>query len=191
MKRFILFLLVGALLLLPLSGCLADKQNEETTPANTTENTTPEVTMQDSTNNPLLPENTPFENAPTTFTADLFAKSIYLSWEYSLVIKFVDGKLFLNNILYSITETIDNPNIIYPQELLLYIEAEEDSDKKNEILGKIQNSKTCYFLESEADSKYGKEILVYYIDGIYYFLNYSNGSVTRIHCADVKLGGKT
>ncbi len=49
MKRFILFLLVGALLLLPLSGCFADKQNEGTTPTNTTENTTPEVTTPEVT----------------------------------------------------------------------------------------------------------------------------------------------
>ena len=49
MKRFILFLLVGALLLLPLSGCLADnKQDEGTTPNNTTpETTTPEETTHD------------------------------------------------------------------------------------------------------------------------------------------------
>lgn len=45
MKKLILFLLIGALLVLPLSGCFADnQQNEVTTPNNTTENTTPEVT---------------------------------------------------------------------------------------------------------------------------------------------------
>ncbi len=53
MKRFILFLLIGAMLLLPLSGCLADnKQNEGTTPNNTTENTTPEVTTPEATTPP-------------------------------------------------------------------------------------------------------------------------------------------
>ena len=53
MKRFILFLLVGALLLLPLSGCFAgNKQNEGTTPNNTTENTTPEATTPEVTTPP-------------------------------------------------------------------------------------------------------------------------------------------
>ncbi len=50
MKKLILFLLIGSLLILPLSGCFADnKQNEGTTPNNTTENTTPEVTTPEVT----------------------------------------------------------------------------------------------------------------------------------------------
>ncbi len=54
MKKLILFLLTAILLILPLSGCFADnKQNEETTPGNTTENTTPDATTQDN-----LPEET-------------------------------------------------------------------------------------------------------------------------------------
>ena len=72
MKKTILFLLIGALLILPLSGCFADnKQNEETTPNNTTENTTPEettpeVTTPDSTTPEATtpPENNQ-ENPPT------------------------------------------------------------------------------------------------------------------------------
>ena len=53
MKKLILFLLVGALLVLPLSGCFADnKQNEGTTPNNTTEHTTPESTTLEATTPP-------------------------------------------------------------------------------------------------------------------------------------------
>ena len=60
MKRFILFLLVGALLLLPLSGCLADNnQNAGTTPTNTTENTTPEGTTPEATTPPENDQNNP------------------------------------------------------------------------------------------------------------------------------------
>ena len=56
MKKLILFLLIGALLVLPLSGCFAgNKQNEGTTPNNTTENTTPEVTTPgNNQNNPPI-----------------------------------------------------------------------------------------------------------------------------------------
>ena len=64
MKRFILFLLVGALLLLPLSGCFADKKNEGTTPTNTTENTTPEVTTPEVTTPDNPPEVTTPDNPP-------------------------------------------------------------------------------------------------------------------------------
>ena len=63
MKRLILFLLIGALLILPLSGCFADKQNEGTTPNNTTENTTPEATTPEVTTPDNPPEvTTPPEN---------------------------------------------------------------------------------------------------------------------------------
>ncbi|MBE6565670.1 MAG: hypothetical protein E7659_01045 [Ruminococcaceae bacterium] len=71
MKRFILFLLIGALLLLPLSGCFADnKQNEGTTPNNTTENTTPENTEPDYNPGPdeTTPEVTTPDNPPEATT---------------------------------------------------------------------------------------------------------------------------
>ena len=62
MKKLILFLLTAALLILPLSGCFADKQNEETTPNNTTENTTPEETTPEVT----TPEKIELNKAPNT-----------------------------------------------------------------------------------------------------------------------------
>ena len=58
MKKLILFLLTAMLLILPLSGCFADnQQNEGTTPANTTENTTPEETTPEVT----TPYNSPID----------------------------------------------------------------------------------------------------------------------------------
>lgn len=65
MKKLILFLLTATLLILPLSGCLADnKQNAGTTPNNTTENTTPEsTTPEETTPEATTPEvTTPPEN---------------------------------------------------------------------------------------------------------------------------------
>lgn len=68
MKKLILFLLIGALLVLPLSGCLADnKQDEGTTPNNTTENTTPEVTTPENTE----PDYNPGPDQPTDSNAEL------------------------------------------------------------------------------------------------------------------------
>ena len=59
MKKLILFLLIGALLVLPLSGCFADnKQNEGKTPNNTTpEVTTPESTTPEATTPPENDQN--------------------------------------------------------------------------------------------------------------------------------------
>lgn len=66
MKKLILFLLTATLLILPLSGCFADnQQNEGTTPNNTTENTTPDATTPENTEpdyNPGPDETTPPEN---------------------------------------------------------------------------------------------------------------------------------
>ena len=63
MKKLILFLLIGSLLILPLSGCFAgNKQNEGTTPNNTTEHTTPENTKPNY--NPLPDETTPEATTP-------------------------------------------------------------------------------------------------------------------------------
>ena len=68
MKKLILFLLIGALLVLPLSGCFADnKQNEGTTPNNTTENTTPEGTTPEVTTPEVTtPEKIELNKAPDT-----------------------------------------------------------------------------------------------------------------------------
>ena len=73
MKKLILFLLTATLLILPLSGCFADNnQNEETTPANTTENTTPENTEPDYNPGPdeTTPEVTTPDNPPEVTTPD-------------------------------------------------------------------------------------------------------------------------
>lgn len=80
MKKTILFLLVSALLLLPLSSCFADKQNEGTTPNNTTENTTPEVTTPEAT---TPPENNQ-DNTPVVNAGELLDK------ESDLVVTLVD-----------------------------------------------------------------------------------------------------
>ena len=71
MKKLILFLLIATLLILPLSGCFADnQQNEETTPANTTENTTPEsttpeVTTPEATTPEVTTPDNPLVDTPT------------------------------------------------------------------------------------------------------------------------------
>ena len=71
MKKLIFFLLIGSLLLLPLSGCFADnQQNKGTTPTNTTENTTPEVTTPEVTTPDNPPEVTTPDNPPEVTTPD-------------------------------------------------------------------------------------------------------------------------
>lgn len=73
MKKLILFLLTATLLILSLSGCFADnQQNEGTTPANITENTTPENTEPNYNPGPdeTTPEVTTPDNPPEVTTPD-------------------------------------------------------------------------------------------------------------------------
>lgn len=103
MKKLILFLLTATLLILPLSGCFADnQQNEETTPNNTTENTTPEGTTPEvTTPEATTPGVTTPDNPPEVTTPD--------------------------------NPTIDVPNYERPQELdeiFTWIEGKEDENSK-------------------------------------------------------------
>ena len=47
---------------------------------------------------------------------------------------------------------------------------------------KIQNSETCYMLETESTTAKAKKIAVYIVDGKYYFVNFSSSNeLIRIH----------
>lgn len=129
----------------------------------------------------------PFGTEDVSFTATMFAKSIVMSWEYSLEIKTVNGKIYLNDILYDCIGITANSEIRYKEELLLYAGAGDNGTQKLAILEKIKNSESCYILETQDDGKFGSKIAVYYIEDAYYFVNfYEDGDVLRIH-SNVKL----
>lgn len=189
MKKQILILLLISLFTFTLCACNQSDDNERTTLDNTSESTTSDnSTDAETQKNNVIP--TPcgddlFGGEDLSFNAGLFAQYVGLSWGYTLNITVDDGKIFLNDILYENAGTISNPTIVYNQALLQYFELEEDKEEKSDVLEKIKNSETCYVLETQADSKYGQKIAVYYIDGVYYFLNSVDGMPSRIHCAIV------
>lgn len=209
MKKLILFLLIGALLVLPLSGCFADnKQNEETTPNNTTENTTPEgttpevttpeVTTPDPIETAPQIENRaptpvgdhPFGEGPSTFMAPLFVQPPDLSWGPTLNIRVENGKIYINDYLYESVGILDNPQVSYTEALVWGLEVEKENSEIAEtretaanklvILETIKNHTSCYVLETQANAKYGTKIAVFYIDGEYYLLNAVDEDVIRI-----------
>ena len=55
-------------------------------------------------------------------------------------------------------------------------------DALYELLVKIRNAESCYVLQAQGNNKYGNIFSIYYIDGIYYFLNEYDGKVRTIWC---------
>ena len=184
MKRFILFLLVGALLLLPLSGCLADnKQNEGTTPDNTTESTTPEVTTPEPEVTTPEPEQNLvtelFGNDLLEFSPIFFAQSSVFSSTGDKDIRVLEGNIYINECLYEISynETAD---IKYYDTYSSW--GVEENEENMNILNTLKNSTSYYLLETQAEEAWYKKVGLIEIDGVYYFLELNDsGRVRRIH----------
>ena len=106
----------------------------------------------------------------TDFTANLFAKLSGLSRDYSLKIAVSDGKVYVDDIVYEEVNYIDNPGVaFYDAESYWYRE-----EKLSEgFFEKINACKKCYLLETENNRK----MVVYDIDGIYYFMRIGNSQV--------------
>ena len=124
------------------------------------------------------------DNGDIEFTAVTFAHDATLSWMYSLDVKVCDGDIYLNDILYDSVEHISEPKIVYSQGFVWDMETNNGNNATAEALEKIKNSDSCYMLKTENSSKFGDQIAIYDIDGVYYFLSFfENGEVARIHSA--------
>ena len=132
-----------------------------------------------------LKQDSNVDSGTIEFTADPFIQHGALSWMYSIDVKVIDGNIYLNDILYDKVEIINQPYITYSEGLLsdAYM---ADDEKISEALGKIQNSESCYILETEKNDATSKKMLVYNIDGIYYFLSFFEDEVMRIHYSNIK-----
>lgn len=124
----------------------------------------------------------PFGNVQTSFTAETFAQDSTMSAMFSLKVRIDSEKIYLNDALYECVGTIENPTITYIQSLLWDVEKYENAEEKLEILEKIKNSATCYLLGPTEETG-RKAMLLYYIDGVYYFSDSINGKPSRIHYA--------
>ena len=124
------------------------------------------------------------DNGDIEFTAVTFAQDVTLSWMYSLDVKVYDGDIYLNDILYDSVEHITDPKIVYSQGFVWDMEMNNGNNATTDALKKIKNSDSCYMLKTENISKYGQQIVVYNIDGTYFFLSFfENSEVARIHFA--------
>lgn len=192
MKKLILLILVGSLLLLTVTGCLQGENNEQTTPQNITEGTTsvPEetTTPDDVTLTPPEDDTVSFEAVfgakNVSFTAQPFLRDASItSGQTGLEIDVI-GAIRVDNVLYGSTTILTDPTIVYPQKI--HLSTDKSSDEVYEILAEIQNASTCYMLESEADDETVKMLAVYNISGTHYLLSFhANGVVAEIHHVNV------
>ena len=131
-----------------------------------------------------------FSGGKTSFTAEPYMHAGALNWVYSLEITVEDAKIYINDILYEQVRSYETPVIKYDKMRFVNF---DDSDRPNSeqlllrILRRIKESKFCYVLETAENAEIGKKIAVYKIDGVFYFVNFSeDGNVLRIHRAIVE-----
>ena len=172
-----LFLVLGVvILLIVFVGCSHTNDN---IPDDTKDNQSSEV-------QPVTPVTTE-DDGVISFSAEPYIQEGALSWEYSLDIKIANGKIYIHDILYD-GSTSPSPVIEYNEGFLTHAR-HTDETKGTEIantLTKIENSETCYLLETQQHSPVGEKICVYEIDDVFYFVRfYDNGKVMRIHYAPI------
>ena len=123
------------------------------------------------------------------FTAEYFAFHGTFSYLNTLKIKIVDNCFLINGIVYY--DDISYNNNRYPNfEALDLKSVTFRNPERYEVLLQLQELNSCYVLnnEQEDDSLFGNPILVYEMDGDYYFMAcYSDEEcVLKIHKATIK-----
>ena len=134
---------------------------------------------------PTITESVLF-NGMTDFVAAPFADCGLLSGQYSIKVKVVDGKVYLNDISYQkISDDgfeISNTNAFF----YCHVEGKDAVD----FLENLKNSEMLCLLEAESKSSIGQQIVIYDIDNTYYFLSfYDSGEIVRIHYVEYTKGG--
>ena len=133
-----------------------------------------------------LKQDANFDSATIEFTAAPFAQQVSLSWVYSIDFKIENGNIYLNDILYDTVEIIKNPEISYNTNHLCGADTVAD-EEISEALEKIKNSESCYLLKTQNSDAASREIAVYKIDDVYYFLSFvEDYELLRIHCSKMK-----
>ena len=205
MKKTILLILVCSLLLLTVTSCLQNNKNEQTTPQDITESTTPhqsndetttpdnltqETTTPDDTTIVIPPDDDkiPFADVfgyqNVAFTAQPFIQDASIeSVQTEIEIEALNWAIKIDNVLYSSAKIISNPTIIYPQKIAPA--TNQSMDESFDTLSRIQNSDTCCMLETMTDNENVKKLAVYNIEGVHYLLTFhENGNVAAIYYVD-------
>lgn len=117
-------------------------------------------------------------------TANFYYQSCHLDSITKLHIEFVDDYVSIKGYIYDdISYESDYKDLKFDEDGLLNY-AQYADPEVYELLQKIQNTKFCYVLKTDAKSGYGLKIAVYEVDGAYYFLSsFEADEVMRIYKA--------
>ena len=128
---------------------------------------------------PAPNENGLFDNEEVTFYTKMLSSIPVSSWGGFEVKRTSNGEIYMNGALYENTGVFKTPNIVYDR-AIIYQSFMDDA--LAELLVKIRNAESRYVLQTQDDNRYGKTFSIYYIDGMYCFLNEYNGRVTALWC---------
>lgn len=125
----------------------------------------------------------PNDDSTVSFTAETYAQEAVLSWLYSLEIEIRHEEVYINGIQYEqVTPTTPIILSCAAERFMLSEYLPEIVDTLNAIV----NSECCCVLQASENSGCGKQILVYKINGTYYFVRtYDNGTIMRVHRASI------
>ncbi len=112
--------------------------------------------------------------------AEFFFQCGHISSVYNYSVEIIDGKMYLNGYVYDVISYVADYDLVYENSLLS--DALSRDVEKYDILLKIQNQSGCYILQPQEENGIGFKIVVYDIEGDYYFLaSYYSGEVQKIH----------
>ena len=163
---------------------------DNTTPSDGTDSTTPDATTPTDT-----PDATPstdtteknlvvelFGEGRVDIVADLLALKIPLDDDTDLLLTARDGNIYLaDSFLYSFFYTTEIAVTFV--DVNRYQWFVEEYDQIVEVFEKIENSEGCYVLERQDGGTVYGEILMYDIDGVYYFISRTaSGKVNKLYC---------
>jgi beta-lactamase regulating signal transducer with metallopeptidase domain len=112
------------------------------------------------------------------FEATPLLQGVNLSWSYSIEVDVAGDYIYLNNVSYKASAVLNN---IVKYEGALLLDAKEKGLEA--VLDKITDADYYYMLKiTEGSSQLGKNVAVYEIEGVFYFLTFNeSGNVIRIH----------
>ncbi len=120
---------------------------------------------------------TPPSDPPKALSAKPYMQPLAMSAVYSLEITVDGDTIYVNNKAYKYISYEENLELTY--ENFAPIDENEDKTEANATLEKLKTQKGCHIIEHKDHST--SRIAIYQIDGIYYFVSYTDGNAVRIH----------
>ena len=160
-----LMLIVMLLTLTIMTGC---NLFPNTTTKQSTTNNLPEHHEPEDLVNGILAKMQAAGYTETKAKAEMYLRSFTISAIYGYPIEIIDGDIYICDFVFDDVTYVTDYCFEYGETIL--VSATSGSNEKYDMILKIQNYPGCYILKSEKKTGIGDKIIVYEIDGEYYFL---------------------